>query len=67
MDQMDISLEQQLRGNRMTPSPRGAAATSAADGEASFMCDRCGSVISVARKAAHDQTWCPALQKQLPP
>jgi len=54
MDQMDIPLEQQLLENSITPSHR--------DGEASFLCDRCGSVISVARKVAHEQTWCPALQ-----
>lgn len=65
MDQMDIPSEQQLLGNSVTPSPRGTAATAVAiDEEASFLCDRCGSVISVARKAAHEQTWCPALQKQ---
>lgn len=67
MHQMDIHLEQQLLGDSRTPSTRDAAAIAVADGEASFMCDRCGSLISVARKAAHDQAWCPALQKQLPP
>ena len=34
----------------------------AADGGASYVCERCGSVISVARQVAHNQTWCPAFQ-----
>ncbi|KAI3431743.1 hypothetical protein D9Q98_004785 [Chlorella vulgaris] len=31
---------------------------------ASFACQGCGGVVSVARRAAHQQLWCPALQDQ---
>jgi hypothetical protein len=61
---------QQLLGSTsLSPlsSSRNAASTSSpADGEASYLCESCGSLISVARKDAHEQTWCPALQKQPP-
>ncbi len=63
---------QQLLGSaRLSPlsSSRNAVAitSSPADGEASYLCESCGSLISVARKEAHEHTWCPALQKHPPP
>ena len=36
----------------------------AADGEASYVCEFCGNVISLARRTAHEQSWCPAIHKQ---
>lgn len=68
MEQMDFS---ELGTSQQThPSNRlaavAAATTSPADGEESYLCIRCGSLISVARKDAHDQAWCPALHKELP-
>lgn len=32
----------------------------AAEG-ASYVCQRCGGVVAVARQAAHEQSWCPSL------
>ena len=62
--------KQLLGSTRLSPlSSRNAVAitSSPADGEASYLCESCGSLISVARKDAHQQTWCPALQKPPPP
>lgn len=33
-----------------------------APGEQSFVCGRCGGVVSIARQDAHERLWCPAAQ-----
>lgn len=64
MEQMDVSESIPRENEGMLSQIRERApAAVASDGESSYVCARCNSVISVARKAAHDETWCPALQK----
>lgn len=33
-------------------------------GQNSFVCHRCGGVVSQARREAHERLWCPSLQQQ---
>ena len=33
-------------------------------GQNSFVCQRCGGVVSQARREAHERLWCPSLQQQ---